>query len=174
MSKIIEPTELTKKTIQEARDYLPKDVLESIDQAMDLPHSESYLIKILQKVQDHFGYITPESIQAVALLMDIPAAKISGVASFYHLFHLQPRGKFIISICTGTACYVKGVDKILERLHAELGIFIDETTTDSMFSIEQARCLGMCALAPIVKINDDIYTKVTPDDIPVILQKYVQ
>ena len=102
----------------------------------------------------------------VAQHMQIPTATISGVATFYHFFRLQPRGKFSISICLGTACFVKGADKVLDAFRTELGIEMGETTPDGLFSLESSRCLGVCALAPVVTINDKVYSKVTAKQVP--------
>jgi NADH:ubiquinone oxidoreductase subunit E len=115
-----------------------------------------------------------EQLDAVAQLMQIPAAKVAGVASFYHYFRLKPRGKFLINICLGTACYVKGADRVAQRLMDELGISWGETSSDGMFTLEGARCLGTCGLAPVVMINEEVHASVTPDEIPVILQKYLK
>jgi NADH:ubiquinone oxidoreductase subunit E len=138
------------------------------------PHSDSRLISVLHRVQSEFGYISAEHINAVAQLMQIPAAKVAGVASFYHFFRLVPRGKFIINVCLGTACYVKGADQIAQKVRDELGISWGETTSDGIFTLEGARCLGTCGLAPVVMINDQIHGNVTPDQVPLLLEQYLQ
>ena len=116
------------------------------------------------------GYLATPQLDAVAQLMQIPAAKVAGVASFYHFFRLQPRGRFMINVCLGTACYVKGVDKVAERLRDELGISWGETSKDGLFTLEGSRCLGTCGLAPVMMIGDDMHGQVTPDQVPGILE----
>ena len=106
--------------------------------------------------------------------MQVPAAKVAGVASFYHFFRLQPRGRFIINVCLGTACYVKGADRVARKLIEELGITWGETSKDGIFTLEQARCLGTCGLAPVVMIGEEVHGQVTPDQVPGILEKYLR
>jgi NADH:ubiquinone oxidoreductase subunit E len=98
---------------------------------------------------------------------------VAGVASFYHFFRLQPRGRFMINVCLGTACYVKGADRVAQKLMDELGIQWGETTKDGVFTLEGSRCLGTCGLAPVLMIDNEVHANVTPDQIPVILQKYL-
>ena len=100
---------------------------------------------MLHRVQTQYGYLSPTHLDAVAQLLGVPAAKVAGVASFYHFFRLPPRGKYIINVCMGTACYVKGADRIAQRLMSELGITWGETSKDGVFTMEQARCLGTAA-----------------------------
>jgi NADH:ubiquinone oxidoreductase subunit E len=106
-----------------------------------------------------------------AQYMQIPTSTISGVATFYHFFRLKPRGKFAISICLGTACFVKGADKVVDAFKTELGIDMGETTQDGMFSLESSRCLGVCAMAPVVTINDKVYSNVTDQQVPDLLNR---
>jgi len=162
------------KILANARKTLEKDIVEYIDDCMKKEHPKSFLIAVLHKVQEKYGYLSKENLQAVAYLMDIPSAKVSGVASFYHLFHLKPKGKVIISICLGTACFVKGAEKVVKKFKEELGIELGQTTTDNQFTLVSTRCLGMCAMAPVVKIGDDVHAKVTPDDVPSLLEKYAK
>ncbi|MCK4609351.1 MAG: NAD(P)H-dependent oxidoreductase subunit E, partial [Gammaproteobacteria bacterium] len=131
---------------------LPKDLVDFIDASRDEQYSESKLIAVLHKAQEIFGYLSEDVLNSIAQLMQIPAAKISGVVTFYHYFKLEPHGKFVINVCTGTACYVKGAEEIVKKFSEELGIKVGETTTDGLFTLENARCLGACALAPVVKI----------------------
>lgn len=126
-------------------------------------YHESHLIGILHKAQELYGYLSQEIMQQIALEMQIPAAKIWGVASFYHYFNLKPVGKHIISVCLGTACYVKGAGRILDRLQEDLNLKIGETSQDRLFSLHEARCLGACGLAPVVMIGDRIHGNLTPD-----------
>ena len=110
---------------------------------------------------------------AVAQLMQVPTAKVYGVATFYHFFRLKPRGRFVINVCLGTACYVKGADRVVEKIKEELGIDFGETTTDGLFSLEASRCLGTCGLAPVMMIGDEVYGQVTPDKVPALLERYI-
>ncbi|MCX8064317.1 MAG: NADH-quinone oxidoreductase subunit NuoE [Candidatus Hydrogenedentes bacterium] len=155
-----------------AKRTLPPHVVEFIEEAQREPHPESKLIKVLQLVQEHYGYLGKTQMDAVAQLMQIPTAKVSGVATFYHYFRLVPRGKYMIRICLGTACYVKGAERVVEKLKEELGIHFGETTKDGLFSLEGTRCLGCCGLAPVVEINGEVFGQVTPDKIPAILEHY--
>lgn len=151
---------------------LPDDILEYIEQCRLAENSESHLISILHNIQDRFGYLSKENMDAVSYLMQIPAAKVTGVASFYHYFSFVPRGQHRISLCLGTACYVKGAARNLARLEELLGIGVGETTADGQFSIEAARCVGACALAPVLIVGDDVYGAVGVEDLPKILSQY--
>jgi NADH:ubiquinone oxidoreductase subunit E len=153
---------------------LPEAIVAYIESTRNEPHSESRLIAILHKVQDHFGYLAREQMHAVAQLAQIPLAKVTGVATFYHYFRLQPRGKHVINVCMGTACYVKGADKLSARLQDELGIAFGETTKDGLFSLDSSRCLGTCGLAPVIMVDNQVYGPVTPGDVSSILDKYVK
>jgi NADH:ubiquinone oxidoreductase subunit E len=152
---------------------LDKVVVDFIEECLKDPKPEGQLIAVLHKAQEHYGYLSPEVLDCIAQLMQIPTAKVSGVASFYHYFRLKPRGKYIINVCQGTACYIKGSEVVANRFREELGIEYGETTTDNMFTLEATRCLGACALAPVVKIGDDMHARVRPDDVPNILQSYI-
>jgi NADH:ubiquinone oxidoreductase subunit E len=107
----------------------------------------------------------------VAQRLQVPTAVVSGVATFYHFFRLQPRGKYAISVCLGTACFVKGADKILDAFRSELGIEVGETSSDGLFSLELSRCLGICALAPVVTINETVYSNVTVKQVPQLINQ---
>lgn len=127
---------------------------------------------VLQAAQEIFGYL-PEEVQImVAEGLDIPLTEVYGVASFYAQFTLNPKGKYQISVCLGTACYVKGSGKILEELSKELGIEAEECTEDGKFSLTACRCIGACGLAPVITINDDVYGRLVPEDVKGILAKY--
>ena len=126
------------------------------------PNPESQLIAILHKAQELYGYLDKAVLDEIALTMNIPTAHIWGVATFYHYFHLAPKGKHIISVCLGTACYVKGAQDVLDAIKQELKIDIGATTEDKLFSLQEARCLGACGLAPVVMIDEKIYGGLTP------------
>lgn len=151
---------------------LGPEIVEYIKTICDGPHKESQLISVLHKVQQKYGYLSMENINAVAYLLKIPAAKVSGVATFYNFFRLQKPGKFKINVCLGTACYVKGANLIADRFKQELGIDFGETSKDAMFTLEIARCLGTCGLAPVVTIGKEVFSQVTPDQVPVLLDKF--
>lgn len=154
------------------RTDLPDSILKYIEECRLSPRPESSLISVLQKIQQHFGYLSPERLDAVAHLMQIPTAKVSGVATFYHFFSFVPKGKHRITVCLGTACYVKGSGKLLERLQDMLGVKPGGTTSDGLFSLEPARCLGSCALAPVMVVDDRVYGNVQPEQLPKILAEY--
>lgn len=135
-------------------------------------HPESNLIAILHKAQSLYGYLEKSVMTEIALAMDIPTAHIWGVATFYHFFNLKPRGKHVISVCLGTACYVKGADDILRAIQNELKIDIGQTTPDKLFTMQETRCLGACGLAPVMMIDDKIYGDLTPKKTVEIIKSY--
>ena len=151
---------------------LTDEIAEYIDHCRQGPHPESRLISVLHKVQAQFGYISSAHIDAVAQLLQVPAAKVSGVATFYHFFRLTPRGRYVLSLCMGTACYVKGAESVARRIRDELGIDFGETTGDGMFTLEQSRCLGTCGLAPVLMVNGHVHASVSPDQVPALLRHY--
>ena len=157
-----------------SREVLGPDIVAYIDHCHKDPAPGGRLIAVLHEVQARFGYLAPAHLDAVAQLMQIPAAKIAGVASFYHLFRLKPRGKFMINVCLGTACYVKGADRVAQKLMDELGITWGETSSDGVFTLEGSRCLGTCGLAPVVMVDDEVHGNVTADEVPLILEKYLK
>lgn len=130
------------------------------------------LIPIMQKAQDIYGYLPIEVQRIIARELDIPMEKVYGVATFYAQFALQPKGKYKISVCLGTACYVKGSGLLFSKLEELLKIGNGECTPDGKFSLDSCRCVGACGLAPVLMINDEVYGRLTTDDLPGILQKY--
>ena len=133
---------------------------------------EGALIPVMQKAQELFGYLSFETMQLISDRLDVPVSEIYGVATFYALFSLTPKGDHVISVCTGTACYVKGAQAVLDEVKKQLGIDSGETTPDGKFSIQDTRCLGCCGLAPVMVINEDVYGRLEPADIKDILAKY--
>lgn len=119
------------------------------------------LIQILNEVQDHYGYIPVDIQKQISEFLSIPMAEIYGVVTFYSRFSLKPKGKYNISVCLGTACFVKGSQKIMDRLRERLKIEQGETTKDGKFSIEETRCVGACGLAPVFTVNGEVYGKAT-------------
>ena len=149
-----------------------QEIKEFIAAKKTLPNPESHLIAVLHKVQQLYGYIPKDTIDIIAVEMNVPAALIWGVATFYHYFNLKKPGKYIISICLGTACYVKGANKILEAIKQHLKIDIGEVTNDGVFSIQPARCVGACGQAPVMMIDEKIYGELTPEKTIEIIEQY--
>jgi len=130
------------------------------------------LMPIMQKAQELFGYLSLETMTVIADALDIPVSEVYGVATFYAQFSLQPKGEYIISVCTGTACYVKGAQAVLDEVVNILGVGSGQTTSDGKFTIQDTRCLGCCGLAPVMTINQDVYGRLTPEEVKGILEKY--
>ena len=138
----------------------------------ELKHDKSNLMVVMQKAQDIYGYLPFEVQEMISEGMEVSLEKIYGVATFYAQFSLSPKGKYNISVCLGTACYVKGSGPIFEKLSEKLGIGADECTPDGKFSLTACRCIGACGLAPVMTINDEVYGRLTVDDLDTILAKY--
>ncbi|HBE80626.1 MAG TPA: NAD(P)H-dependent oxidoreductase subunit E [Firmicutes bacterium] len=132
------------------------------------------LIPVLHKAQGLFGYLAEDVQELVAEGLAIPLSEVYGVITFYSLFSTKPRGEHTIGVCMGTACYVKGAADILKTIKTQLGIEIDDTSADGLFTLTVTRCLGACGLAPVLTIDEDVYGRLTPDKIPDILNKYRQ
>ena len=130
------------------------------------------LIMVLHQVQQTYGYIPREVAIEVSELLSVPLAKIYGVVTFYNFFKLQKAGKYIIQVCLGTACYLRGGDDLMKTLERELGIGVNGTTPDGLFSVEAVRCLGCCGLAPVIVVNGEVHGKLETKDIPGIIEKY--
>ena len=130
------------------------------------------LIPVLQGAQEIYGYLPIEVQTMIADGLQVPLAEVYGVVTFYTQFSLNPKGEYKIGVCLGTACYVKGSGDILEKIKQDLGIDVDGCTPDGKFSLEATRCIGACGLAPVFTINDDVYGRITADDVPGILAKY--
>lgn len=130
------------------------------------------LMPILQKAQDIYGYLPVEVQTIISNEMNVPLEKIYGIVTFYSQFSLNPKGKFKISVCLGTACYVKGSGDLFSKLQEMLGIGDGDCTPDGKFSLESCRCIGACGLAPVLTVNDDVYGKLTVDDLDGIFAKY--
>ena len=135
-------------------------------------HQAGALMPVLQAAQGIYGYLPIEVQKMVAEGLDVPLSEVYGVVTFYTLFSLQPKGKYKISVCLGTACYVKGSGIIFDKLAEKLGIAPGECTPDGKFSLEACRCVGACGLAPVMTINEKVYGNLTPDDLDKILAEY--
>ena len=130
------------------------------------------VMPILQKAQEIYGYLPIEVQTMIAEKMDVPLEEIYGVSTFYSLFALTPKGKYNVSVCMGTACYVKGAADVLGKICEVLGIQPEECTQDGKFSITECRCIGACGLAPVMTVNDDVYGHVSVSEVEDILSKY--
>jgi len=130
------------------------------------------LINVLHKCQESFGYLPAEIQEVISGELKVPVAKIYGVITFYSFFTMTPRGKYPVSICMGTACYVRGAEKVLDEFRKELGIQVGQTTGDGRFSLSSLRCVGACGLAPVVMVGDKTYGRGPPDDVKNILKEY--
>lgn len=149
------------------------EVIEGVEQICDSYKDEpSPLMMILSAIQKKYGYIPLEVQEIVSRKTGIPVAEIYGVVTFYSFFSLKPKGKYVLGICLGTACYVKNSQAIVDKFSALLGIAPGETTEDGLFTIEAVRCIGACALAPAMTINGKVYPKVTPDQVGKIIDEY--
>jgi NADH-quinone oxidoreductase subunit E len=148
---------------------LPQELLDHIEHWREKPGN---LIMVLHKVQEYYGYVPREVSLELSRLLEIPLAKIYGVITFYHYFKQKAPGRNRISVCMGTACYLKGNDEVTEELQNLLGVEEQEVTEDGEFSFEAVRCVGCCGLAPVVTVNDEVYGKVTKERLPEILAKH--
>ena len=146
---------------------------EKLRQAIDSHKGQpGATMPVLQAAQEIFGYL-PEEVQImIAEGLDIPLSEVYGVVSFYTQFNLNPKGRYQISVCLGTACYVKGSGDIFQRLQEKLGIQSGMCTPDGKFSLDACRCVGACGLAPVLMVNDEVYGRLTVDDVDTILAKY--
>ena len=130
------------------------------------------VMPVLQEAQGIYGYLPIEVQKMVAEGLGVPLEEVYGVSTFYSQFALSPKGKYNISVCLGTACYVKGSGDSLNKLSELLGIDAEECTPDGEFSLTACRCIGACGLAPVITVNDDVYGRLTVDDVPYIINKY--
>ena len=153
------------KCSQKIQDEFLKEIYETYKPEKD------NLIQILNEVQEHFGYIPKYTQEQLSEFLKMPMAEIFGVITFYSRFTLEPKGKYTISVCLGTACFVKGSQKILDRLKERLGIEAGETTEDGMFSLDETRCVGACGLAPVFTVNGEVYGKATVQKLDQVLDE---
>lgn len=130
------------------------------------------IIRVLQQVQGIVGYLPPAILRVIASQMKIPLSEVYGIVSFYHFFSLVPKGKYVIQVCLGTSCYVKGAERILKSLRKDFGLDLQGITADGKFSLSTVRCLGACGLAPVITVGQDIHRKVKPSQLKEILSSY--
>ncbi len=140
--------------------------------AVKTGQKEKHLIPILQEAQEEYDYLPEDVLRRIAGYLDLSLSEVYGVVTFYTQFHLQPRGEYIIQICTGTACHVRGAGEIVEKMEEELGISSGGTTDDLKFTLSTVACIGACGLAPVIMINEKTHGRLTPDQVPEILDEY--
>lgn len=147
---------------------------EKLDRVIEeLKGREGSVMPALHKAQEIYGYLPLEVQKKIANGLDASLEEVYSVSTFYSQFSLSPKGKYHVSICLGTACYVKGADKILEKFEEKLGIKSEDCTEDGKFSLTACRCIGACGLAPVLTVNEDVYGRLVPEDVDKILAKYL-
>ena len=150
-----------------------EDMLKQLDGILnDYEDTAGALIPVLQIAQNMFGYLPEVVLKKISLKLNKPYSEVAGVVSFYSFFSTVPRGKYLVRVCLGTACYVRGGKEVLEALRKELGIDVGQTTEDKLFSLDIGRCFGACGLAPVIMINDDVHQRVKPVKIAELLDVY--
>ena len=130
------------------------------------------LIMVLHQVQQTYGYIPRNIALEISEMLGVPLAKVYGVVTFYNFFRLQKAGKYNVQVCLGTACYLRGGDDLIKEFEKQLGVGVNATTSDGLFSVEAVRCLGCCGLAPVVVVNGEVYGKLSKGDVAGIIEKY--
>ena len=151
---------------------LPEDVRNFAQERVAQRRARSFLIPTLHRLQNTVGYLREDHMTEVAGMFGIGLNEVRGVASFYHFFSFEPKGKYPISVCTGTACHVRGAAQVLTRIKGSLEIEEGERTEDGQFSIGCARCIGMCAMAPVVMVGEKVYGNVTGNDVETLLKDH--
>ena len=152
--------------LSEAKINFIKDVCKSFG------NQPGEVINVLHKVQGEYGYLPAEVQELVAKELGIPVSRVYGIVSFYSFFTMTPKGEHPISVCLGTACYVRGAEKVLDELKRQLGIGVGEVTPDGKFSLNCLRCVGACGLAPVIEVGDKVYGRMTPDRVKDVLAEY--
>lgn len=144
----------------------------ALDRTIERYHREpTALIQVLHSGQQLFGFLGADVLRYIAAALRLPLSHVYGVVTFYHFFTMVPRGKHQIMVCRGTTCHVRGAQTLMERLEYQLGVKEGETTKDNLFSLNSARCIGACALAPAIAVDDDVYGKLSPNKVPRFCQK---
>lgn len=152
---------------------ISKEMYDELEQFIDaIPNKKDAVIASLHKAQEICGYLPREVQEFIAEKLGVSATDVYGVVTFYSYFTQTPKGKYAINVCLGTACFVRGADKIVTELEKKLGIHVGETSEDGMFSLDGLRCVGACGLAPVVMVNEKVYGKIQPKDVKKILANY--
>jgi len=150
-----------------------KEVKEKVARVLQkYRHDKSLLVDILQDIQAENGYLPREMLEEVSRGLDVPLSRVYSVATFFKAFSLKPRGRHLINVCLGTACHVRGADRVLGQIERELGIKKGENTPDLRFTLETVNCVGACALGPIVIIGEDYHGEMTPEKVSAVLKNY--
>ena len=149
--------------------HAEKQIREIVERYKD---EETPLMMILEAIQSEYGYIPLEVQELVSELTGVPVAEIYGVVTFYSFFSLTPKGKYVIGVCLGTACYVKGSQLVMDKFSEILGIKPGETTSDGLFTLDALRCIGACGIAPAISINGKVYPKMSVDKVQAIIDEY--
>ncbi len=159
---------------ESCKNELANELYEQLGKFIDeLPEKRGALISVLHKAQSIFGYLPREVQIFIGKKLDIPISQVYGVVSFYSFFTMLPKGKYPIAVCMGTACYVRGADKVVDFFKRELGIEVGQTTEDGKFSLDALRCVGACGLAPVVLVGEKVYGRiVTAEDVKKVLKDY--
>lgn len=150
-----------------------EELLAQLDDVLqDYQHVPGAVIPVLQIAQGIFGYLPQSALEKISLALNKPYSEVAGVVGFYSFFNTVPRGKHMVRVCLGTACYVRGGKQVLAALKDALGVEVGETTADRMFSLDVGRCFGACGLAPVIMIDDDVHQRVRPSKLAKILESY--
>jgi NADH:ubiquinone oxidoreductase subunit E len=150
-----------------------EQMLEQLEEVLsEYREKPGALIPILQTAQTMFGYLPQKALRRIATVLDKPFSEVAGVVGFYSFFSTVPRGKYLVRVCLGTACYVRGGKQVLDSIKKALAIDIGETTQDRLFSLDIGRCFGACGLAPVIMVNDDVHQRVKPSKINDLLNSY--
>ena len=158
---------------EKCKNCMEEKTLKELEQILSkYTNDKSNLIQILNEVQEKFGYVPTIAQEEIAKYLGIEVAEVYGVVTFYSRFTLKPKGKYAISVCMGTACFVKGGEQILDRVKQKLGIEEGQTTEDGKFSIDATRCIGACGLAPVFTVNEEVYGKATPQLVDKVIKEY--
>ncbi|MCK5528435.1 MAG: NAD(P)H-dependent oxidoreductase subunit E [Kiritimatiellae bacterium] len=166
--------ESTATCVCEQEPLTEEEMLEQLQEIVDeYREKPGGLIPTLQIAQSRFGYLPKSILKKISLEFDKPYSEVAGVVSFYSFFSTVPRGKYVVRVCLGTACYVRGGKEVLEALKKATGIDVGETTEDRLFSVDVGRCFGACGLAPVIMVNDDVHQRVKPCKVGKILESYI-
>lgn len=156
-----------------AKDILTKENFDKLSEVIEAnKERKGALMPVLNEAQNIFGAVPLEVQKVISKELNIPVAEIYGVVTFYSQFSLEPKGEYVIGVCLGTACYVKGAQAIIDRISRDIDVEVGGTSPDGKFTLEATRCIGACGLAPVLTVNEDVYGKLVEADVPDILKKY--